>query len=99
MIEALRAAGYRPRRSPHGTEVDFEPSTPEQGDLRNPDLIALLRVLASAGVAFARDYKQGWSPADVVDHLIEEGVAFERPTAAGFDGTDWWLFEHPWSSA
>jgi hypothetical protein len=97
LIEALRAKGYQPRRTPEGSVIAFERSTPEDGDLRNPDLVALLRVLSSAGVAFLRDHKQMWSPADVVAQLIEAGADFTEPRATAFDGSVWWVWDHPWS--
>ena len=93
----LRDEGYQLRPSQEGLEVLYTPSG-GGGDLKNEELIALLRLLAARGVAFARDYKQLWSPAAVVSELIEAGTSFDDPKAAGFDGSVWLLWKYPWSS-
>lgn len=97
LVKALEVHGYRPQVTRHGTEVPYDPSG-EEGDLSNDSLIVLLRVLASEGVVFARDFKQGWAPADVVAELIRAGVRFDAPRATAFDGSNWLLWEHPWSA-
>jgi len=91
---AIVDAGRQAKRTRYGTEVAFDGIEP---DLMNDDLIALLQMLARNGVGFARDYKQGWSPSEVVGELIERGVHFENPWACGFDGHAWHVQPYPWS--
>lgn len=58
-------------------------------------LIELLQLLAELGVGFALDIKQMWSPASLVDELIQRGVEFRNPWATAYDGT-WVVRTHPW---
>jgi hypothetical protein len=89
---SLQADRYKLARRPEGLLVYFDAGSAR---LSNPSLTVLLQRLAADGVAFALDYKQGWSPADVVSMLIESGTEFSSPTGCGFDGTLWWLYDLP----
>lgn len=81
----LRRRGLRVR----GDVVHF---APEQR-------IPLLQFFAAIDVPFLLDHRQGWSPADQVAQLIEEGTHFDRPRAVTFDGATWLEHDHPWPAA
>lgn len=91
----LLDAGRTVRNSPYGSLVRYRPGP---SDLDNTNLVELLQLLAGLGVGFARDFKQVWSPAEVVAELIDRGVDFHNPWACGFDGQVWHVQPYPWTS-
>jgi hypothetical protein len=51
---------------------------------------AVLLALHDAGCAFLLDHRQGWSPADQIQELLERTDGRSTPpTLCAFDGSDW----------
>lgn len=50
---------------------------------------AVLLALHEAGLAFLSDHRQGWSPADRIEELLERAGRVDRAMLCAFDGTDW----------
>jgi hypothetical protein len=79
-LARLHARGIVPKRG----------TIPVEEDTDEPVLLAL----HEAGLAFLSDHRQGWSPADRIEELLERSGRSDRATLCAFDGTNWLV----WSS-
>lgn len=95
VLAAVEATGRRVVRDRYGPHIAFQEGP--SGQLPD-DLVELLQLLVRLGVGFERDYKQTFPPAGIVSELIDQGVEFDHPWACSYDGTDWIIQPHPWSS-
>lgn len=76
----IRAAGL-----PYSWWLDGVPYPGEGGNAEAEREQAMM-VLASLGVCFAEDYKQGWAPADQMRDMQERGVMKAPFIAYSWDG-------------
>ncbi len=67
------------------------------GVLGNPHFEHTMDCLASAGIVFGEDYKQGWAPADLMRELHARGRVRRPFTSIAWRGGgsgDWFLTVH-----
>lgn len=60
------------------------------GHLENGDLQDVVAALASVGIAFGEDYKQGWSPADVAREFRKRGLVVVPIKTIAWSGPGRW---------
>jgi hypothetical protein len=96
LLRRTEAAALKGRMTTHlGYQALAYPASPF-GNLENGALIALLRKLNALGVLFGEDYKQGWSPADVMRELQERKLVAEPFTSIAWRGPgEWFTTTHP----